>query len=200
MFHSLCVLSFLYRTLTKDYLCIFTSRLLIGFVSIFILVLPTVFAKTTSEEVGTVIVGLKTPITVVEEAQAINYMDSGSVELGDAKAKVVSCIEKFSFRKKSIKVDLRCYIVMDDNAPGIMEYVAILIGNEELTKNFDEGKSIFPPRNGLSHWYGHFEFKTSSEKYSWINDQIYLGKGIEMRGPNSPKGGMAQYKLYKLQN
>ena len=35
------------------------SRLLIGFVSIFILVLPTVFAKTTSEEVGTVIVGLK---------------------------------------------------------------------------------------------------------------------------------------------
>ena len=38
---------------------------------------------------------------------------------------------------------------MDDNAPGIMEYVAILIGNEELTKNFDEGKSIFPPRNGL---------------------------------------------------
>ena len=68
-----------------------------------------------------------------------------SVELGDAKAKIVSCIEKFSFRKKSIKVDLRCYIVMDDNAPGIMEYVAILIGNEELTKNFDEGKSIFPP-------------------------------------------------------
>ena len=102
--------------------------------------------KTTSEEVGTVIVGLKTPITVVEEAQAINYMDSGSVELGDAKAKVVSCIEKFSFRKKSIKVDLRCYIVMDDNAPGIMEYVAILIGNEELTKNFDEGKSIFPSK------------------------------------------------------
>ena len=89
---------------------------------------------------------------------------------------------------------------MDDKAPGIMEYVAILIGNEELTKNFDQGKSIFPPRNGLTHWYGHFEFKTSSEKYSWINDQIYLGKGIEMRGPNSPKGGMAQYKLYKLQN
>ena len=176
------------------------SRLLIGFVSSFILVLPTVFAKTTSEEVGTVIVGLKTPITVVEEAQAINYMDSGSVELGDAKAKVVSCIEKFSFRKKSVKVDLRCYIVMDDNAPGIMEYVAILIGNEELTKNFDEGNSIFPPENGLSHWYGHFEFKTSSEKYSWINDQIYLGKGMEMRGPNSPKGGMAKYTLYKLQN
>ena len=89
---------------------------------------------------------------------------------------------------------------MDDKAPGIMEYVAILIGNEELTKNFDEGKPIFPPRNGLSHWYGHFEFKTSSEKYSWINDQIYLGKGIEMRGPNNPKGGAAQYKLYKLQN
>ena len=97
------------------------SKLLIGCVSIFILVLPTVFAKTTSEEVGTVIVGLKTPITVVEEAQAINYMDSGSVELGDAKAKVVSCIEKFSFRKKSIKVDMRCYIVMDDKDPGIME-------------------------------------------------------------------------------
>ena len=89
---------------------------------------------------------------------------------------------------------------MDDKAPGIMEYVAILIGNEELTKNFDEGKSIFPPRNGLSHWYGHFEFKTSSEKYSRINDQIYLGQGIEMRGPNSSKGGMAKYKLYKLQN
>ena len=179
---------------------IFCSKLLIGFVSIFLLVVPTGFAKTAPKEIGEVLVGLKTPITVVEKAQAINYMDSGSIELRDAKAKIISCIEKFSFRKKSIKVDLRCYIVMDDNAPGIMEYVAILIGNEELTKNFDAGKSIFPPRDGLMHWYGHFEFKTSSEKYSWINNQIYLGKGLEMRGPNSPKGGVARYKLYELQN
>ena len=41
-----------------------------------------------------------------------------------------------------------------------MEYVAYShSGNEELTKNFDEGKSIFP--QAFSHWYGHFEFKTS---------------------------------------
>ena len=179
---------------------IFFLRLSIATVSFFLLVFSPSFANTKTKEVGEVVVGLKTPITVVEEAQAINYMDSGSVKLGDAKAKVVSCIEKFSFRKKSIKVDLRCYIVMDDKAPGIMEYVAILIGNEELTKNFDGGKSIFPPKNGLMHWYGHFEFKTSSEKYSWINDKIYLGKGVEMRGPNSSLGGVARYKLYDLKN
>ena len=48
---------------------------------------PTGFAKTAPKEIGEVLVGLKTPITVVEKAQAINYMDSGSVELGAAKAK-----------------------------------------------------------------------------------------------------------------
>ena len=28
----------------------------------------------------------------------------------------------------------------------------------------------------------------------------YLGKGVEMRGPNSKKGGLAKYTLYELQN
>ena len=152
------------------------------------------------EKIGEVNITIKTPITVVEQAQAINYFDNGSVTIGNAKADVESCIEKFSFRKKSIKVDLRCYIVLDDKSPGIMEYVAILIGNEQLTKNFDKGVSIFPPKNGLKYWQGHFEFKTSSEKYSWINDQTYLGKGVEMRGPNSEQGGLAKYTLYELQN
>ena len=152
------------------------------------------------EKIGQVNITIKTPITIVEQAQAINYFDNGSVTIGSAKANVESCIEKFSFRKKSIKVDLRCYIIMDDKSPGIMEYEAILIGNEELNKNFDKGVSIFPPKNGLKYWQGHFEFKTSSEKYSWINDQTYLGKGVEMRGPNSQQGGLAKYTLYKLQN
>ena len=152
------------------------------------------------EKIGEVNITIKTPITVVEQSQAINYFDNGSVTIGNAKADVESCIEKFSFRKKSIKVDLRCYIIMDDKSPGIMEYEAILIGNEELNKNFDNGVSIFPPKNGLKYWQGHFEFKTSSEKYSWINDQTYLGKGVEMRGPNSKQGGLAKYTLYKLQN
>ena len=157
-------------------------------------------AVTKTKQIGEVNITIKTPITVVEQAQAINYFDNGSVTIGNAKADVESCIEKFSFRKKSIKVDLRCYIVMDDKSPGIMEYVAILIGNEELTQNFDKGVSIFPPKNGLKYWQGHFEFKTSSEKYSWINDQTYLGKGVEMRGPNSEQGGLAKYTLYELQN
>jgi hypothetical protein len=75
-----------------------------------------------------------------------------------------------------------------------------LIADEELNKNFDKGVSIFPPKNGLKHWQGHFEFKTSSKKYSWINDQTYLGEGVEMRGPSSDLGGLAKYKLYKLEN
>ncbi len=157
-------------------------------------------AVTKTEQIGEVNITIKTPITVVEQAQAINYFDNGSVTIGSAKANVESCIEKFSFRKKSVKVDLRCYIIMDDKSPGIMEYEAILIGNEELNKNFDKGVSIFPPKNGLKYWQGHFEFKTSSVKYAWINDQTYLGKGVEMRGPNSKLGGLAKYTLYELKN
>ena len=88
-------------------------------------------------------------------------MDSGSIELRDAKAKVISCIEKFSFRKKSIKVDLRCYIVMDDNSPELWSYVAILIGRRIDKKSFYAGKSIFLQETDFMHWYGHFEFKTS---------------------------------------
>ncbi len=179
-----------------SYFCKVMTFTLIGIIH----PLTSVIAKAKMQEIGEVQIGLKTPITVVEQAQAINYMDSGTVSVADAKANVISCIEKFSFRKKSIKVDLRCYIEMDDKSPGIMEYVAILIGNEELDKSFEQGVSIFPPNNGLKHWYGNFEFKTSSEKYSWINDQIYLAKGFEMRGPKSSKGGVARYKLYKLEN
>ena len=150
------------------------AKLSILTVVAFLMPITSVLSQVEVEEIGEAVIGLKTPITIVEEAQAINYMDSGSIKLGDANAKIISCIEKFSFRKESIKIDLRCYILMDDSSPGIMEYVAILIGNEELNKNFDQGKSIFPPKNGLMHWHGHFEFKTSSEKYSWINNEIYL--------------------------
>jgi hypothetical protein len=176
-----------------------------NFVSVFsmlLLICLTNFgvAKPKIEEFGEVNIPIKTQFTVVEQSQAINYFDSGTVTIGSANAMVESCIEKVVYRKKSTKVDLRCYIVMDDQSPGIMEYVAILNGDEELSKNFDKGVSIFPPKNGLKYWQGHFEFKTSSEKYSWINDQTYLGKGVELRGPNSKKGGLAKYKLYKLQN
>ena len=62
-------------------------------------------------------------------------------------------------------------------------------------KNFDKGTKIILPNDGLSYWHGHFEFKTSSEKHSWINDENFLAKGIEMRGPNSQLGGMAKNNL-----
>ena len=92
--------------------------------------------ETKIKEIGGVKIVIKTPITVVEQAQAINYFDSDTGIIGNAKANIESCKEKFSFRKKSIKVDLRCYIILDDKSPGIMEYVAILIGNEKLNEKF----------------------------------------------------------------
>ena len=56
-------------------------------------------AVTQTKQIGEVKITIKTPITVVEQAQAINYFDNGSVTIGNAKADVESCIEKFSFRK-----------------------------------------------------------------------------------------------------
>ncbi len=165
-----------------------------------IFLFKTSFANQKLEEVGEAKIVIKTPITVVEQSQAINYFDTGSVKLKDARAKIVSCIEKFIFRTKSLKVDLRCYILMDDKSPGIMEYSAVLITDDDFAKNFDNGIAIFPPESGLKYWSGHFEFKTSSKKYAWINDEIYLARGVEMRGPGSSKGGLARYKLFQIRN
>ena len=96
------------------------SNFLIIFCLLQFFMLNVATGATKIEKIGEVNITIKTPITVVEQAQAINYFDNGSVTIGNAKADVESCIEKFSFRKKSIKVDLRCYIVLDDKSPGIM--------------------------------------------------------------------------------
>jgi len=43
--------------------------------------------------------------------------------------------------------------------------------------------------------------KTTCEKFSWVNEHIFLGKSIELRSDSSGQGkGRAYYRLYVFEN
>ena len=54
------------------------------------------------------------------------------------------------------------------------------------------------PNNGVSLWIAEFKMLTTSEAYSWVNDHVFIGHGLEIYGPSEAGPGKVIYDLYKV--
>ena len=90
---------------------------------------------------------------------------------------------------------------MPDKSKIYLEYSSKLTPDETFWDKITSDKSISAPNNGLKYWFAEFKMKTTSEKYSWVNEHIFLGKSIELLGDTSVQGkGRAFYDLYIFEN
>ena len=134
----------------------------------------------------------------------VDVMEGGTLTLGKDKGEIQVCIEDghlYGEPNGLIWVELKCSITMSDESKIYLEYSAKLTPDENFLNNLANNKASSAPDNGLKYWFAEFKMKTTSEKYAWVNEHIFLGKSIELKGDTTGKGmGRAFYDLYIFEN
>ena len=112
------------------------------------------------------------------------------------KGKVASpCADFGNLQKeRTIDLDVRCSITMEDGSELYIIYGGKMIMDEKSDKLNEEGK-LLTPKNGLEYWISAPLIRTSSEKYDYMNYIQLIGKGKKaiMAPPIS-----VTYELYKV--
>ena len=112
------------------------------------------------------------------------------------KGKVASpCADFGNLQKeRTIDLDVRCSITMEDGSELYIIYGGKMIMDEKSDKLNEEGK-VLTPKKGLDYWISAPLIRTSSEKYDYMNYIQLIGKGEKaiMAPPIS-----VTYELYKV--
>ncbi len=97
-------------------------------------------------------------------------------------------------KERTIDLDVRCSITMEDGSELYIFYGGKMIFDEKSDKLNEEGKTL-TPKNGLAYWVSAPLIRTSSEKYDYMNDiqLIGIGRNAKMAPPIN-----ATYDLYKI--
>ena len=135
---------------------------------------------------------------LVDKNRVTGAFLGGSIELGDGQGSVEGCIEDAYVQSNgNINFDIRCHVTMDDDAAILVNYAGVLIPDEKFWDLLLGGKSV-TPNNGVSLWIAEFKMLTTSEAYSWVNDHVFIGHGLEIYGPSEAGPGKVIYDLYKV--
>ena len=94
-------------------------------------------------------------------------------------------------------MNVHCNIKMDDGSVLLWEYRGRLKMNETGGKNMEVGKPI-TPTDGMDYWISIPLVKTTSEKYAWLNESIFIGKGTFFQPPAEGVKGYVTYDIYKV--
>ncbi len=151
------------------------------------------------EKIGQWNITLNNPVQMVDKSRIMTLFNGGTITFKDGGGKIRDCVEDGHVYSRSVDVNIRCYVEMDDNSTILLEYVAKLVVAESFWDKFGKGE-IITPGDGLNYWFGEFKLATMSEKYSWVNDNIIVGKGLEIKAETSEGHGYALYDLYALKH
>ena len=97
----------------------------------------------------------------------------------------------------TLAMNVHCNIKMDDGSVLLWEYRGRLKMNETGGKNMEVGKPI-TPTDGMDYWISIPLVKTTSEKYAWLNESIFIGKGTFFQPPAEGIKGYVTYDIYKV--
>ena len=92
---------------------------------------------------------------------------------------------------------LRCNIAMDDGSVIYFEYRG-KFQFDEFGPDYAEKGKLITPFDGTKYWMALPLMKTTGTKYSWVNETIFVSKGVEVLFPAESIKPYAKYKLYKV--
>ena len=130
------------------------------------------------------------------------YFPGGKITLKNGVGKINICVEDATLLDETRMVfEIECHVTMDDKSILFLEYNVKVTTDDTWGKKITDGSVITAPNNGLKVWNAEFKMKTKSKKYDWVNNYIFIGKGLELRGSSKEKPlGRAFYDLYILNN
>ncbi|MBJ57951.1 MAG: hypothetical protein CMP24_06915 [Rickettsiales bacterium] len=162
-----------------------------------------IFAKLKYEKVGSWDLQLDgSTFGMTSNSSYSTYFPGGKITLKNGSGKINICVEDAIFLDETRMVfEIECHITMDDNSVVFLEYNVKVTTDETWNTKIMDGSDISAPDNGLKVWNAEFKMKTKSKKYDWINNYIFIGKGLELRGSTIEEPlGRAYYDLYIINN
>ncbi len=130
------------------------------------------------------------------------YFPGGEISLKNGKGTINICVEDAILLDENRMIfEIECHVKMDDNSIVFVEYNVKVTTDETWNKKILDGTAITAPNNGLKVWNAEFKMKTTSKKYDWINNYLFIGDGLELKGSTAEKPlGRAYYDLYIIKN
>ena len=122
----------------------------------------------------------------------IKFKDGGS-----GKVKVCNEItDVISNDKKTIALTVSCEIIMSDNSGLRLQYFGRIVPGEGFYEKVEPGKTA-KINDGIDSWFTGVVFRTKSEKYSYLNNELIVGRGTSLTFPKGKRKGSVNYDLYK---
>ena len=133
----------------------------------------------------------KTLITVTRGE--INTVDGGKGEV------IAPCADWLYVNPTGVFEQMvLCTAKMDDDSLIVAKYEGKLKLNEKGLEKMASGELI---NNNDATWSTAPQFQTTSEKYSWMNDYMFIGRVMELQMPNeNGKEPYVKYAWFKVIN
>ena len=141
-------------------------------------------------------------VTMTSDSSWTSTFPGGALTLKGDTGNINICIEDATILGKGRFIgEIECRVTMPDNSAIFLEYNVKITADETMQDKMGKGEVVTAPSGGAKHFFAEFKMKTTSEKYDWVNDHIFIGKGLELTMPseNNPLGRVL-YDLYVFTN
>ena len=136
----------------------------------------------------------------IDEYKMFSDFGPGKIQLKDGTGgKVRVCNELtdvISNEEKTIALKVSCEILMSDNTGLYLQYYGRIVPTESFWKKAELGKTA-KINDGINSWFTGVVFRTSSKKYSYLNNELIIGRGTSLTFPSDKKKGSVNYDFYK---
>ncbi len=152
------------------------------------------------EHVGTITIDLNGQQNMVEADLLVWNITGGQIEFkkGGTGQLVQPCGDWADIQDSgTFAMNVRCNLAMDDGSVILFSYVGKFIFDTYGTEYAASGK-VVSPYDGAKYWIATPLMKTQSEKYSWVNETIFVAKGVEVLFPAEGVKPYAKYEIYSV--
>tara|TARA_A100001011_G_scaffold391522_1_gene477169 strand:+ start:1064 stop:1606 length:543 start_codon:yes stop_codon:yes gene_type:complete len=169
----------------------------------FLFFLPTIFAAPTNpaklELIGSFQFDLNATY-MIDDYKMFSDFGPGKIKFidgGSGTVKVCNEItDVISNNKKTIALAVSCEIIMDDNSGLRLQYYGRIVPGEGFWEKIEPGETA-KVNDGIDSWFTGVVFRTKSEKYSYLNNELIVGKGTSLAFPKGKKKGSVSYDFYR---
>lgn len=95
----------------------------------------------------------------------------------------------------NLKLDVRCTVKMEDGALIFVEYTGLIKLSAEGSEKFQKGELLM---GDDAYFITAPTLQTTSEKYEWVNDAMFVEKFAALQPPAQGKTPFVRYDVYML--
>ena len=85
---------------------------------------------------------------------------------------------------------------MDDNSGLRLQYYGRIVPGKGFWEKIETGETA-KVNSGIESWFTGVVFRTKSKKYSFLNNELIVGKGTSLTFPKGKRSGSVNYDFYR---